>query len=125
MTRAERRHRRDRHIQKWLRLCFTYWGWDKRNGWYTESGRLAKKSSVCSCVMCRAGKWRQWKVDRKALEDDFEGYHLSKRNRIFRRPEHPLMRRGGHPGTTVKKDGINFTRDKSLDEMLEELKSGV
>ena len=101
MNRAERRHRRDRHIQQWVTLCFTYWRWDKLNGWYRESGRLAKRSSVCSCVMCRAGKWTDYDVDRRALEDDLEGYHVSKHNRTFRRPIHPLLRRGGKVGTRV------------------------
>lgn len=126
MTRAERRRRRDRHIRHWERILFEYWRWERDNDWYTrEPGRLAKKSSMCSCVMCRASKWSDWKVDRKALEDDFEGYRISKHNRVFRRPEHPLLRRGGHPGTVVKKDGPNWDPDKTFQEMLQEILSGA
>ena len=102
MTRAERRYRRMRNINKWLILCFTYWRWDKYNGWFKFPGYLAKRTSVCSCTMCQVSCWVR-ALDKRALDSDLGIYdkYMRKRNRLYRSPVHYNLRRGGISGTRV------------------------
>jgi hypothetical protein len=105
MTRAERRHRRQRAIAWWIDLYFRRpgYGWERDNLWFMEPGRFAKKSSLCSCHMCRAAKYCEWRRHRKYYEADLEGYGqvFKKYNRIMRGPTPVFLRRGGKRGTRV------------------------
>ena len=105
MTRAERRDRRQVHIDWRVRLYFTRAGynWDKQNGWYREPGRLAKDNTACGCLGCR--HHTPWSPDRRWLVGPFEDVLpvLRHRNRIFRTDILPAVRRG--PGRCIALDG--------------------
>jgi len=97
MTRAERRRRRQRAINWWINLLFRRpgYGWSHENLWYQEPGRMAKRSTVCSCHSCKRDYW--YTPERSNLQDAL-GEHeaaLRKRNRIYRIGSPKWARRGG------------------------------